>query len=295
MAGYLVRNEELGVRSYFHFYFLIAFIAFIFLFISGANAEDLRVISLYPGHSDNIFAMGGEKILVALSENDDEDLLPDLPRLSMRDSAEKFLALKPDVVVTRSFAERLNPNLYEVLERAGVKIISLDPPKWDEFENYLATLGHALGLDYEAAIKKLNGIKNSVTHPSRLTPHCFIEATSKEIHTCAPDSWAANLISLAGGINIAREAKPLRSGSSIAAWGIEHVLKSHENKNLDVYIIQTGAMNHTTTKDFYDREWTAALNGVKVYEVPEKYLSRPSLIGLEKGLQELRKILESDD
>ena len=269
---------------------------FIFLFLilaaTTAYAENLRVISLYPGHSDNIFAMGGEKILIALSENDDEDLLPDLPRLSLRDNAEKFLALKPDIIVTRSFAKRLNPNLYEIIEHSGVKIINLDPPSWNDFENYLKILGEALDLDYHEALKKLHGIKADLSHDASLLipPYCFVEATSKEIHTCAPDSWAANLIALAGGINTAAEARPLRSGSSIAAWGAERVLKSHEEKNLDIYIIQTGAMNHATVKDFYKRDWSAALKDVKVYEIPEKYLSRPSLLGMEKGLEILRKI-----
>ena len=90
---------------------------------------------------------------------------------------------------------------------------------------------------------------------------------------------------------MAKDAKPLRPGSSIAAWGVERVLKSLENKNLDIYIIQTGAMNRATLDDFYKREWSGALKDVKVREVPEKYLSRPSLLGLEKGLNELRKIL----
>ncbi|MBR2209428.1 MAG: ABC transporter substrate-binding protein [Synergistaceae bacterium] len=271
-------------------------IAIFFIFIASVSAEELRVISLYPGHSDNIFAMGGERILIALSENDDTDLLPDLPRLSLRDNAEKFLALKPDIVVTRSLAIRLNPNLYEILERAGVKIIDLDPPSWNDFENYLKVLANSLGLNSEKAIEKLSKIKIS-SQSSSLTYHCFIEATSKEIHTCSPSSWAANLILLAGGINAASEAEPLRSGSSIAAWGVERVLKSLENKNLDIYIIQTGAMNNASIKDFYNREWTKILidNGVKAYEVPEKYLSRPSLIGLEKGLEILRKILSRSD
>lgn len=279
---------QLGVKG-------LIFLFIIFLCFP-AYGRELRVISLYPGHSDNIFAMGGEKILIALSENDDNDLLPDLPRISLKAGAEKFLALKPDVVVTRSFAERLNPNLYEVLERAGVKIISLDPPKWSEFENYLETLGKALGLNYEAAIKKLHEIMITPPQEKKLAkPFVFIEATSKEIHTCAPDSWAANLIALAGGINAAQDAQPLHSGSSIAAWGVERVLKSLENKNLDVYIIQTGAMNRSTLEDFYKREWSEALKNVKIYEVPEKYLSRPSLLGMEKGLKELRKILWRDD
>ena len=83
-------------------------------------AQNLRVISLYPGHSDNIFALSGD--LIALSENDDENLLPDLPRLSIKVNPEKILSLNPDVVVTRTFAERINPNLYKVLKNSGIKL-----------------------------------------------------------------------------------------------------------------------------------------------------------------------------
>ncbi|MBQ9419084.1 MAG: hypothetical protein IJU31_01770, partial [Synergistaceae bacterium] len=133
----------LGVKS-----LVLALMMLLLMMAAPGGAEVLRVVSLYPGHSDNIVAMGGEKILVALSENDDEDLLPDLPRVSLRAGAEKILALSPDIVVTRSFAERLNPNLYEVLERAGVKVISLDPPKWNDFADYLEALGKALDLNY---------------------------------------------------------------------------------------------------------------------------------------------------
>ena len=281
-----VRSEELGVKS------LALGLLMLVLMCSSAFGEGLRVVSLYPGHSDNIVAMGGGEILVALSENDDEDLLPELPRVSPRAGAEKILALKPDIVVTRSFAERLNPALYDVLARAGVKVLSLDPPKWDEFDSYLETLGEALGLDYGAAISKLHS-SLLTPNPSPLPLTVFIEATSKELHTCAPDSWAANLIALAGGVNVAKDAKPLRPGSSIAAWGVERVLKSLENEKLDIYIIQTGAMNRATLEDFYAREWSKALTGVRVYEVPERYLSRPSLLGLERGKRELMKIFGS--
>ena len=242
------------------------------LLCSPVNAENLRVISLYPGHSDNIFAMGGKDILIALSENDDEDLLPELPRISLRTGAEKVLALKPDIVVTRSFAMKINPNLYEVLENAGVKILCLDPPEFNEFDDYLKTLADNLGLKHKRK------------------PRVFVEATGREIHTCSPNSWAANLIFMAGGINIAKDAEPLRKGSSISAWGVERVLKSLDD--LDIYIIQTGAMNNTTLENFYNREWTKALKdrNIKVYEIPERFLSRPSLIGREKALKELTKI-----
>ena len=261
--------------------------------ISPVDAETLRVISLYPGHSDNISAMGGNEILVALSENDDDDLLPELPRVPLRSGAERILALRPDVVVTRPFAERINPNMYDILRRSGVKVISIDPPKWDDFPEYLLKLADSLNLNPVNGISRLNSALAKLKSPSAKKPRVFLEATSRELHTCAPDSWPSRLIELAGGVNIADDAEPLREGSTIAPYGVERLLKNAAS--LDVYIIQSGAMNTSTAETFRAREWSSALGHVRVYEIPEKYISRPSLLGLEKGLKELRYIFRMED
>ncbi len=268
----------------------IAGIILMMMMISPVNAETLRVISLYPGHSDNISAMGGN--LVALSENDDDDLLPELPRISLRSGAERILSLKPDVIITRPFAERINPNMYDVLRRSGVKVISIDPPKWDDFPAYLVTLAESLNLNPINGISRLNSALEGLESPSAKSPRVFLEATSREIHTCAPDSWPARLISLAGGVNVADDAKPLRNGSTIAPYGVERVLRNAES--IDVYIIQTGAMNPATINTFKAREWSSALSHARVCEIPEKYISRPSLLGLEKGIKILRQIFTED-
>ena len=263
------------------------------IMICPLNAETLRVISLYPGHSDNISAMGGN--LVAVSENDDVDFLPELPRVPLRSGAERILALRPDIVVTRPFAERINPNMYDILRRSGVKVISIDPPKWDDFPEYLITLAESLNLNPIDGISRLNSLLAEIESPSSELhrPRVFLEATSRELHTCAPDSWPARLIALAGGVNIAVDAVPLREGSTIAPYGVERLLKNAAS--LDVYIIQTGAMNTSTAETFRAREWAGALKHVRVYEIPEKYISRPSLLGLEKGLKYLQQIFRTED
>ena len=265
-------------------------ILLLMMMIRPAESETLRVISLYPGHSDNIFAMGGN--LVALSENDDADLLPELPRISLRSGAERILALRPDAVITRPFAERINPNMYDVLRRSGVKVISIDPPKWDDFPEYLLTLAESLNLNPVKGIALLDSALEGIESQSAEKTRVFLEATSRELHTCAPDSWPARLIALSGGVNIADDAKPLREGSTIAPYGVESLLRNAAS--LDVYIIQTGAMNPATLKDFHAREWASALSHARVYEIPERYISRPSLLGLEKGIKILRKIFTED-
>ena len=254
--------------------------------LSPVSAGSVRVISLYPGHSENIYAMGGE--LIAVSEND--EILPGLPRISLRSGAEKILSTKPDVIVTRPFAEKVNPNLYEILRRSGVKVISLDPPSWEKFPDYLRILADGLNLDSQKGIERLNSAIAEIKSQSAKTnrPRVFLEATSRELHTCSPDSWAAKLIELAGGVNIAADAMPIRQGSAVAPYGIERILMNAES--LDVYIIQTGAMNSATLKDFHEREWSSALKNVKVVEIPERYISRPSLLGLEEGGRELARI-----
>ena len=270
-------------------------ILLLFILCSSANADTLRVISLYPGHSDNICALGGSEMLIALSENDDDTLLPDLPRISLRSGAERLLALKPDTVITRSFAVRLNPNMYDILERSGVRVIVLDPPEWDNFPQYLTELAQALSLSPDSALHKLRDIIANIESrvPSRPAPRVFLEATSRELHTCSPDSWAAHLIALAGGINIAGDSQPLRRGSTIAPFGVERVLENAQS--IDVYIIQTGAMNSSQIKDFHAREWSRALVNAKVYEIPERYISRPSLSGLEHAGELLLKALWEEE
>ncbi|MBR1672930.1 MAG: hypothetical protein IJ702_08380 [Fretibacterium sp.] len=241
-----------------------------------------------------MIALGGADMLAGVSENDATGRLPGLPRLSLRVGAEALLALRPDVVLTRSMAERMNPNLSEVLRRSGVRVESIDPPSWDEFPEYLRRLAGILGLDPEAGVEKLAALRGSIAERARASskraPRVLVEATARELHTCAPDSWAARLVELAGGVNVASGARPQREGSAIAPWGLERVLRTLD-EGLDVYIIQRGAMNAATLEEVRARPWAEALEGVKLVEMPEDELSRPSLLGLERGGERLLDIL----
>lgn len=259
------------------------------LFSCAASAAPLRVISLYPGHTDNVVALGGEALLVGISENDAPDLLPELPRFSLKAGPESLLALRPDVVLIRGLVQRMNPNLNEVLTRAGVRVEILDTPSWEEFPDYLRTLAEVLKLDPEAGVKRFQDIQKSIRDSAeeaqaegKTPPAVFVEATAKELHTCSPDSWAAHMLALAGGVNAASDAEPLRKGSPLAPWGLERVLELL-SKGLDVYIIQRGAMNATTPDAARARPWAAALEKTRLAEMPERELSRPSLLGMERG------------
>ena len=273
---------------------LVAALLLCVLFLSCPAAFAIpRVISLYPGHTDNVLALGGN--LIGVSENDNPEL--GLPRFSARAGAESLLALQPDLVLTRGLAERTNPNLSKVLVQAGVRVESIEPPSWDEFPNYLRRLAGLLELDDpESGVARLEAIRSSLAEQAKKAqaggkkkPRFLIEATGRELHTCSPGSWAARLAALCGGVNAAADAVPQRKGSAVAPWGLERVLKSL-NEGLDVYLVQRGAMNAATLEEVRARPWAGALAGVKLAEMPEADLSRPSLLGLERGGKTLLRI-----
>ena len=253
-----------------------------------------RIISLYPGHTDNVVALGAGAKLVGISENDRDGLLPGVPRFSMKAGPEALLALRPDLVLTRRLADSQNPELRKVLERAGVRVEVIDPPKWDDFGQYLRKIATLVGTSPDDAVAQLAKTRAEIRgaaekHSRGRRPLVFVEATARELHTCSPDSWAARLVELAGGSNAAADAEPLRKGGSIAPWGLERVLKT-VNSGLDVYLVQRGPMNATDEAALRARPWSAALADVRTAVVPEYLLSRPSLSGLKEGGAMLIKI-----
>ena len=253
--------------------------------LSG-SAEAARIVSLYPGHTDNIIALGMGDSIVAVSQNDDEDSAPGASRLPARVTPEAILALEPDIVFTRSLSERADPNRTSILKRAGIAVHVIDPPSWNEFEDYLPLLSDILGIDPEITRRRfretIDGVRDEAAKHDGVRPRVFLEATSKELRTCAPGSWAASLIKLAGGVNAASGAEPLREGSPLASWGVERTIAALKS-GLDIYLVQQGTMNAATLEDIMRRPWADALKSVRIEFIPERCLSRPSLLGIEKG------------
>ena len=272
-----------------------AFIFFTLCTMEADAAQYKRIVSLYPGHTDNIIALGGSERLIAISENEEESTLPALPRLPLKTGAEAVLALHPDLVLIRALVQKQNPQLARVLERAGVKVVMMDTPSWNEFDAYLQKLAPLIGKSPQEASAKLSKLKNELAtdaarYHRKKKPLVLVEATAKELHTCSPDSWASRLIALAGGVNAASGAKASRNGSAIAPWGLERTLKL-AGSGLNIYLVQNGPMNMSTKAEVEKRPWYQVLKkSVKVAYIPEYYLSRSSLTSLEKGGRELIKI-----
>lgn len=252
----------------------------------------VRIVSLYAGHTENLIAVGARRNLVAASVTDDKKIVGDLPRLPLKPGVEQILALKPDLVLARSMQANAQMPLFEQLKSLGVPVLVLDPPSWGAFVPYLDLLGRLSGHE--------DGAKSATARAKKLmaadgakekSVGVFLVVQGRTMSTCDPDSWAAHVVALAGGRNVAAGAKPTSPGSTIAPFGPERLLAVDDE--IETIVLQQGAMNGTTAREFAADPRFAKMRAVRasrVYDVSEADISRPSLLRLEAGVKNLRKI-----
>ncbi len=264
------------------------------------SAPAKRIVSLYSAHTENLFALGLSAEIVGVGRSD--AFPPEVahkPRFDYRTDPEKLIAVAPDLVLIRPFIARSQPQFVEILERAGVAVVALYPERFEDFDGYIRRLAQLTGTAAQAETllrqfhRDIEAIQAS-TAPISPKARVFFEASADGCKTVTPDSLPARAIAIAGGVNIAADAAPVKQGSSIAAYGVEKLLEQGEN--IDVYLVQTGAMNPV-----HDRESVAARPGFqaikavrdgRIYLISEQLISSPTF-RYAQGIREVLRICYS--
>ncbi|OFI06715.1 vitamin B12-binding protein precursor [Clostridium acetireducens DSM 10703] len=260
-----------------------------------------KIISLYSAHTENLFSLGLDKEVIGVS---DKDAYPpqaiDKKTFSYKDDAESIIGAKPDLVLIRPFIEKTNPKLVKDLKNSGIAVVSLYPKSFKEFDEYIKKLGILTGKQKKAeeVLKEFNKeLKEIEKESESINPKVkvFFESTDTNCRTVTKDSMAAYAIKLAGGINIAEDAKPTSSTSSIASFGEEKILAKADS--IDVYVAQKGAMNAGGNPHAISiRPGFQKIKAVKekrVYNINEKLISSPTF-RFVKGVRELQRIFYTD-
>ncbi|MBU3982740.1 MAG: ABC transporter substrate-binding protein [Proteobacteria bacterium] len=110
-----------------------------------------RIISLYPAHTENLLALGLNQELIGVTAGDDDPTVPGRPQFTANDTSEKFIAAKPDLILTRPMISRSHPQLVKQLQEAGIVLVSLQPTTIEEMFSYWQSLGKLTGRANEAA------------------------------------------------------------------------------------------------------------------------------------------------
>lgn len=260
-----------------------------------------RIISLYSAHTENLFALGLDEEIIGVGRS---DAYPPKAvtknRFDYRADPEKVIAAEPDLVLIRPFIKKSKPEFIEALEKANIKVVCLYPDKFEEFPDYIEKLAMLTGKEEKAdtllkefdedlkeAEERSKNIKDKV--------NVFFESTETEYRTVSTESMAAMAIKLAGGNNIADDAKPMREGTSIASYGEERLLEKGDK--IDVYVSQRGAMNaggnlHSITIRPGFNTIKAIKEG-RVFTINEKLVSSPTF-RFSKGIKELSRMFYPD-
>ncbi len=259
-----------------------------------------RIISLYGAHTENLFRLGLGAEIVGVSRH--ETYPPQAlqtPVFSYHDDPEKFMAVRPDLVVIRPMIDRGYPQFVSVLGKNGITIISLQPATVEDMYTYWKILGilgarQVQAMTMIARFKAATAAFRSLTGSRAVRKKVYFEAIHSKMKTFAPDSMAIFALETAGGINMAADAQPVRS-TNIAYYGKERILS--RGREIDVYLAQSGAMNQPSVKLITDEPGFKTIKAVvdhEIYIIDEQIVSRPTMRLLD-GIYHIGKILYPDD
>lgn len=254
--------------------------------------EPQRIISIAPSNTEILFALGLEDKIVGITnycnfpeETKNIEKIGETFPLNL----EKIVSLKPDLIL--AYAGQLNeiPRLREL----GLKVIVIEPLNLQETLKSIQMLATVGGIPEKGNIlvenlsQRIDQIKTEVSNLEiTKKPKVFIGGIYETIWTPGEGTLFNELISLAGGINIAA------GFSGWAKISPEFIVK----EDPDIIIIPIGAMNPgdelKIKENIYQRPGWSNLSAVKtqkIFIVNEDLFFRPGP-RIVDGLERLYKI-----
>ncbi len=258
-----------------------------------------RIISLYGAHTENLSFLGLDRQIIGVSRSDIHDpRFSATPWFSAHDGPEKFLGARPDLVLIRPMIERSCPRLIQQLERSGITVVSLQPGDVKEMYDYWLTLGQLTGRprqasamvrDFQQQVDKYRTLTQGVAPKKRV----YFEAIHSKMKTFTPGSMALFALEVAGGINVAEDARASR-GTNIGNYGKERIL-AHADE-IDVFLAQQGEMNPVARETIKNEPGFAMIKAVRnnaIFLIDEQIVSRPGF-RLLQGIKTMGEILYPD-
>lgn len=186
------------------------------ILVSGIMGESSpyprRIISLVPSLTEELYLLGVEDRLIANTiycERPPDAKKKEKVGTLMKADIEKIVGLKPDLVLASNLT---SPEQVEKLENIGINVIEfIDANSFSQMCEQFMGLGRIVGKENKAeeiineAKDKVNSIIEKADGLSK--PRVFIQIGARPLFAANKDFFLHDFIRLAGGINIAEEAK----------------------------------------------------------------------------------------
>lgn len=235
-----------------------------------------RVVSLAPSITEMVYALDkGDLLVGATLYSDYPSQAKELPKVGsyVNLNIEKILQLRPDLCLATKDG---NPvNTVKRLESLGVPVYALDPRNLEQVMHTLQELGLILQATDKAEKKvaamqdRLQALKARVRQ-SKDSPRVFFQIGQRPLVSAGKKTFIQELITLAGGINLAAGA------GTYPRFSREEVLVMDP----DVILVSSMANDQKAAQESV-RSWkrypeAAAVAGDRIHIVEAELFNRPS-------------------
>lgn len=196
--------------------------------------EPERIVSLIPSTTEIAFALDLKEKIVGVNENDDFPAeVKNLPKVGdYKIDVEKVVALKPDLVL----ADKANEaETIKKLQQLGIPVLVTNANEVKDVFQSIATIGEATNRTNEAdrLVAKMSDQRLKIFHEVARIPEdqrvkVWIEV-DPTLFTAGGDTFLNELVTLAGGKNVAIELKgwPQVSAEQVVKWNPDVILTTY--------------------------------------------------------------------
>jgi len=249
-----------------------------------------RIVSISPAITEMLFAVGaGERVVGVTSYCKYPPEADDLPEVGAYTgvSVEKVVSLRPDLVIGMRGTSR---DSLDGLKRAGLNVLAYDPVTVAGVLDLMERIGQMMQDTpgpvpaVEALRARVSAVAEaSATLPRRPRTLCAVQV--EPLYAAGPDNHVDDMIRLAGGENLAADAK--------SPWP-QYSLERMVEKDPEVLICPSGHINGeeqtraSVLEELSRSEAWAATTAVKrgaVLAIPDDLLTLPGpriVDGLER-------------
>ncbi|SDZ26451.1 iron complex transport system substrate-binding protein [Proteiniborus ethanoligenes] len=193
--------------------------------------QPTKIVSLAPSHTEILFELGLDEEIVGVTPYcvfPEKATTKEKVGDAFNVNIEKILELNPDIVI------QYGPGKEDVnskLSSSGIAVLGYAPESIDEVIDLIEEIGRITNKTVEAnsvtqeMLSKKDTILNTVKEANK--PKVFFEVWDEPLQTAGPGSFIDELISLAGGDNIANDAQ-----GAYAQFDLEQLIE----RNPDVYL-----------------------------------------------------------
>jgi iron complex transport system substrate-binding protein len=245
-----------------------------------------RIISLAPSNTEILFAIGaGDKVVGVTSYDDYPEEVLEIEKIGDFNgiNLERIIELEPDLVI--NYGDGVTEENERLLE-AGIQIAGFEPESIEEITDTILRIGEITGHKQEALdlvdemlaqeaelVEKVQGLEKKTV---------FYEIWPEPLMAAGPGSFIDQLISLAGGENVAKDAD-----GDYPQFDLEQLIE----RNPEVYLTAND-LPEKTVESIKERPGFSEIDAIKndrIYLIDGNIISRPG----PRIIQALEMIVEA--